>query len=60
MSRPVGDAASGCAGKQRFTSGGEARRCAQHMQKAGKGVNAYRCPFCEGWHVGKSTSKVRR
>ena len=41
---------TGCVGKQRHPSFLDAKR---HLKRIGmKCLNAYRCPFCGGWHVG--------
>ena len=36
-----------------------ARAVARRMNRAGNYVNAYRCPICEGWHVGKPFGRTR-
>jgi hypothetical protein len=44
--------AAGCAGKERFEGPEAARKVARRMNAKGVGVNAYRCQFCQGWHIG--------
>lgn len=40
-----------CRRKQRLTEI-EAVHLAQRLSMAGDKMNAYRCPYCDGWHVG--------
>jgi hypothetical protein len=37
----------------------EANVLANRMIKQGHWVNAYRCPHCNGWHVGKMNNRQR-
>ena len=51
--------ASGCTGKQLFTSLALAREVAHRTSKAHSGaVQPYRCAVCDGWHVGNK-NKIR-
>lgn len=44
----------GCAGKERFSSYGEADAQLKKWSRGKKkrSINAYRCEFCHGYHVG--------
>lgn len=48
--------AAQCAGKERYAGYAAARKVLDRMnrraRRASKGVNAYRCPHCHGWHIG--------
>jgi hypothetical protein len=50
-SMPSAAESAQCVGKQRF-EGSEARRLARRLNDKRPGFNAYRCPHCQGWHVG--------
>lgn len=42
-----------CAGKQRFAERRLAQQIRTRIQHRGrKGMNVYRCPWCQQWHVG--------
>jgi hypothetical protein len=55
-----GDAATferQCLGKERHASEAAARaahqfRVQQKVVRSGDGARAYRCRFCQGWHIG--------
>lgn len=53
--RGYGDESKGCLGKRRYEphQGDQARKQARRLHDHGRGgVMAYRCPWCDGWHVG--------
>lgn len=64
-SRAANTAASVCAGKNRYTTAGDARRALlavnnrQHdhrrsfSKEGGPERTIYRCPICDGWHLSK-------
>ena len=39
-----------CDGKNRYTSRDMAKGVIVYRRK--KGIHAYQCPFCFGWHIG--------
>lgn len=49
-----------CAGKQRFRDANEALRIAKlASRRKDTRPNAYKCRYCEGWHIGE-TMRTRR
>lgn len=43
-----------CFGKARLETWAQAEKMARRMNRAKTtGLKPYRCPFCEGWHVGR-------
>lgn len=53
---------SGCMGKHPFTDAGLAKRVAgqQNRRKDKAKVEAYHCPHCGDWHIGRSGRPIRR
>jgi hypothetical protein len=47
-----------CDGKQRFDSY-DLAMSVQDRRRRGDKLNAYRCMFCQGWHLGHHVSKKR-
>lgn len=49
-----------CASKNRYASRADAqeaiRRCAEHGTR---GLHAYRCPYCHGWHLTSKQPRTR-
>ncbi len=45
-----------CAGKKRYDSQGDAEIAAKaaNVPYVSAGVSVYKCPWCPGWHIGKS------
>ena len=51
--RSLTDWISGCFCKERFYTYGQAHRIAQRMShRKGRGLIAYRCRFCDAYHIG--------
>ena len=49
-----------CHGKQRFANANEARQVARAMsRRKDTSPSAYKCSFCNGWHVGLAFTKQR-
>lgn len=47
-----------CQGKQRFRDADEAKRVARAAARRKEShPTAYRCPVCQGWHIGESLKK---
>lgn len=46
-----------CEGKQRFASVDD---IAKALRRTGHKYNPYRCPYCQGWHVGGGISRGTR
>ncbi len=45
-------------GKRKYTTEGEALATAQHQMATGNapgGLRAYRCSWCDAWHLTKNT-----
>lgn len=48
-----GSRQTSCAGKRQYARGREARKAARVTQSFGGGrMEAYRCQWCDWWHVG--------
>lgn len=56
----VNDSPGQCIGKQAHETGAHARKVVENMRRFGKTVQAYRCPLCEFWHVGRRHGPKRR
>ncbi len=57
MSADEGWKASACTGKQSYSIG-RARELARKVsQRHDEPMQAYHCPFCHGWHVGRARAK---
>lgn len=53
---------AGCTFKRPYASDSEARTDVKAIRKAGRmpgfsSIHAYKCRFCEFWHVGHSTKR---
>lgn len=48
---PEGDRSARCAGKERFDTGALAQRVAKRRKY--RGASPYRCPHCNGFHIGR-------
>lgn len=42
----------GCTSKSVFVSRAEAKSRLRHGRHQGAGLEAYRCRYCDGWHLG--------
>jgi hypothetical protein len=43
-----------CFGKRRYRGYDEAARAASHLRRRGRlGLEPYRCPACDHWHLGR-------
>jgi len=49
----VSDESKTCFGKQRHPSFVEARKLVQRRKYRDDGCRVYRCPECNGWHLGR-------
>jgi len=57
-----GDQGSGCFGKTRFEAyqGAQARKLARNITRRSKQLaTAYRCQWCDGWHVGRGSHRPK-
>lgn len=52
--------ASACLGKKAFTSLRDAQIEAKGISSRGRRSHAYKCPFCDGYHIGKSDEKDKK
>lgn len=43
-----------CVGKEGFPSYNTAKSAARNMSRHGKGVDAFQCPTCRKFHLGRS------
>lgn len=41
-----------CEGKKKFDNQTDAIKTVMRMKSDGESVHAYKCNFCNGWHVG--------
>lgn len=49
-----------CTSKVRHATEQAAKHAAWKLQRQGYSGRAYKCPFCQGWHVGRMNRRQRQ
>jgi hypothetical protein len=53
VSAVAGLTAAACRSKRRYASSRDAKNARRSIQRiGGRALEVFRCPWCEGWHVG--------
>lgn len=58
----LADESRQCGSKRRYLSSGAAKRSAKQTMAmhGGRAINAYKCCWCAGWHIGHPTAWRKR